>query len=157
MRAIGAAKAPQPAIRLNASPISEVELKIRQLENQIAQRAYEFFEARGGEHGHDWEDWFRAESELLRPVSVAVSESERRISLRVNVLGFDAGQVKVSVEPTRVAVLGTKGKATRGMSDYPEQTFRIIELPSSVNPEAAAIAFESGVIKLELFKAARSA
>ena len=30
----------------------------------IAQRAYELFEARGCEHGHDWEDWFRAESEL---------------------------------------------------------------------------------------------
>ncbi|HEX4920984.1 MAG TPA: DUF2934 domain-containing protein [Candidatus Bathyarchaeia archaeon] len=30
----------------------------------IACRAYELFEARGCEHGHDWEDWFRAESEL---------------------------------------------------------------------------------------------
>lgn len=30
----------------------------------IAQRAYELFESRCYEHGHDWEDWFRAESEL---------------------------------------------------------------------------------------------
>lgn len=30
----------------------------------IAQRAYELFERRGREHGHDWEDWFRAKSEL---------------------------------------------------------------------------------------------
>jgi len=27
-------------------------------------RAYELFEARGCEHGHDREDWFRAESDL---------------------------------------------------------------------------------------------
>ncbi|MBI4537077.1 MAG: DUF2934 domain-containing protein [candidate division NC10 bacterium] len=31
----------------------------------IATRAYELFLARGAEHGCDWEDWFRAESELL--------------------------------------------------------------------------------------------
>ena len=30
----------------------------------IAWRAYELFEMRGCEHGHAWEDWFRAESEL---------------------------------------------------------------------------------------------
>ena len=30
----------------------------------IARRAYELFETRACEHGHDWEDWFRAESEL---------------------------------------------------------------------------------------------
>jgi hypothetical protein len=30
----------------------------------IAQRAYERFVTRGGEHGHDQEDWFEAEREL---------------------------------------------------------------------------------------------
>jgi hypothetical protein len=28
---------------------------------EIARVAYELFERRGGEHGHDWEDWFKAE------------------------------------------------------------------------------------------------
>ena len=31
---------------------------------QIAKRAYELFVARGGEHGHDQEDWLQAEREL---------------------------------------------------------------------------------------------
>ncbi len=30
----------------------------------IARRAHEFFEMRGCENGHGWEDWFRAELEL---------------------------------------------------------------------------------------------
>jgi hypothetical protein len=34
----------------------------------IARRAYERFETRGGEHGHDLEDWFEAERELGRQV-----------------------------------------------------------------------------------------
>ncbi len=31
----------------------------------IARRAYELFLQRGGEHGHDWEDWLAAERELV--------------------------------------------------------------------------------------------
>jgi hypothetical protein len=38
--------------------------EMQQAHPAIARRAYELFETRGCEHGHDWEDWFRAESEL---------------------------------------------------------------------------------------------
>jgi DUF2934 family protein len=31
----------------------------------IANRAYDLFLARGGEHGHDLDDWLQAEQELL--------------------------------------------------------------------------------------------
>jgi hypothetical protein len=31
--------------------------------DEIARRAYELFEERGREPGHEWEDWFRAERE----------------------------------------------------------------------------------------------
>jgi hypothetical protein len=34
------------------------------LHRQIEYRAHELFEARGGQHGRDWEDWFRAEREI---------------------------------------------------------------------------------------------
>ncbi len=33
-------------------------------EEKIRARAYELFEARGREEGHDLEDWFRAEEEI---------------------------------------------------------------------------------------------
>ena len=34
------------------------------VEEEIRQRAYELFEARGGEEGHELEDWLRAEEEI---------------------------------------------------------------------------------------------
>jgi hypothetical protein len=40
------------------------EMEMQQEHLAIAHRAYELFEMRGCEHGRDWEDWFRAESEL---------------------------------------------------------------------------------------------
>ena len=33
-------------------------------EHDIARHAYDLFLARGGEHGHDVEDWLRAQREL---------------------------------------------------------------------------------------------
>src|ERR1039458_890687 len=89
-------KTPDPSTKLLSRHNPEELLREAQpLELALARRAYELFEARGGEHGHDWEDWFRAQSELLRPVSVTMAESEDRLSVRANVLGFEAKELKV--------------------------------------------------------------
>ena len=36
-----------------------------ELEDQIRRRAYELYEARGREDGHDFDDWLQAETEIL--------------------------------------------------------------------------------------------
>lgn len=49
----------------SASPEKAVSRLDRQtIEERIRTRAYELFEERGREEGHDWEDWFRAEEEI---------------------------------------------------------------------------------------------
>jgi hypothetical protein len=35
-----------------------------QLQRRIAERAYQLYEMRGCSHGHDFEDWLRAEREV---------------------------------------------------------------------------------------------
>jgi hypothetical protein len=40
------------------------DLQELELEHQIRQLAYELYEARGRENGHDLEDWLRAEEEI---------------------------------------------------------------------------------------------
>jgi HSP20 family protein len=127
----------------------------------ITRRAYELFETRGREHGHDWEDWFRAESELLRPVSVAMSESEDRISVRANVYGFEASELKVSIEPRRITILGEKqlstteaeGRKVGLVAWYPDQILQVISLAADVTAENAVVEFQTGLLKFELPKA----
>lgn len=36
-----------------------------EVQQRIKERAYELFEERGREHGHDVDDWLRAETEVL--------------------------------------------------------------------------------------------
>ncbi len=38
---------------------------LRPLEGEIRQRAYELYEARGREDGHELDDWLQAEAEIL--------------------------------------------------------------------------------------------
>ena len=45
----------------------------QELENKIRQRAYELYEARGREDGHDLEDWLRAEEEITAKTARGVA------------------------------------------------------------------------------------
>jgi len=38
-------------------------------DSDVARRAYDLYRARGGEHGHDVDDWMEAERELQRSSS----------------------------------------------------------------------------------------
>ena len=48
-------------------PTTEIsELQEFELEYQIRLRAYQLYEARGRKDGHEQEDWFRAEAEIMQ-------------------------------------------------------------------------------------------
>src|SRR5262249_1078779 len=54
-------------------PESQLD-KFRKLQEAMARRAYELFEGRGGEQGQDLADWLRAESDILQPLPIKVTE-----------------------------------------------------------------------------------
>jgi len=152
------AKTSPPVTQIHPSPPDTLQWETQQIGLAIAHRAYEIFEARNCEHGHDWEDWFQAESELLRPVSIAMSESANRISVRVNIPGFSENELKIGVEPKGITIVGRKdSRLTQGDEERtapPNQVLRCISLTSEIDTAGAAIELESGVLKLELPKVA---
>jgi HSP20 family protein len=154
-----------PAALLSVRNPDDLRWEMQQVQLAIARRAYELFETRAFGHGHDWEDWFRAESELLRPVSISMQESADRISVRANVLGFEENELGVSIEPRRISILGKKeASATEtegGKVEYidwvPDQILQIIDLATEVMPENAVLELQAGQLKIELHKAERKA
>jgi len=44
-------------------------VKKEEIERKIAERAYFYFAERGYVHGHDFEDWIRAEKEILEELN----------------------------------------------------------------------------------------
>jgi len=127
----------------------------------IARRAYELFEAHRCDHGHDREDWFQAEAELLNPVPFATTEDKDSITVRADVFGFEADELKTAIEPRRVLLLGKKPSdaAARAAAKNLEskRILCVIDLPSEIDPSEATVQFKSGVITFNLPKVMKSA
>jgi len=153
----------QTATLLKPRGPEQLRWEIQRIQLAITRRAYEIFENRNREHGHDWEDWFRAESELLRPISVAIAETPDCLSIRANVLGFSAEEVQIGIEPKRIAIVGTKkaplapeGPKSASGDFTPEWMLKLMELPSEIDPAGAIVEFQTGVLKFELPKMAKN-
>ncbi len=162
MKSAKTSKPAPPSILLQPCDPAAMQWEMQQVQLGIARRAFELFEARNREHGHDWEDWFQAESELLRPVSTAISETANRFSLRANVLGLSGDELKVSLEPKRVVILGGRAinpagqKETPSADFYPDQILKVITLTSEIDPEGAVVELQGGVLRFELPKVKKS-
>ncbi len=146
-------KASPRATRIKPAAADALQWEAQQIGRAITQRAYELFAVRNCEHGHDWEDWFQAESELLRPVSIAISESPNRISIRASIDGFSKDEFRVGIEPKNITIVGSKNVSTLpnqdGCISTPNQILRSIALTAENDIDGAIIELESGVLKLE--------
>jgi HSP20 family molecular chaperone IbpA len=126
----------------------------------VARRAYQFFESRGYENGHDIEDWLRAESELLCPVPVEIKESNDHLTVLAGVGGFSAQEIEIGVEPQRLFISGKKkvapeksGKDAVYVEEKLDKIFRTIDLSAQVNPSKLAAKLEDQTLKITLPKA----
>ncbi|HEX5084580.1 MAG TPA: Hsp20 family protein [Blastocatellia bacterium] len=153
-------QAPASPVLVEAEKLFEQMKEFSQL---VARRAYERFEARGREFGHDLEDWFRAESEVMRRVPVEIKEAENQITVRAEVPGFTADAIKVSVEPRRLVI---SGKPEKAAEEKKEQTLfseirsnqfcRELTLPAEVDPAKTTAVLKNGVLELAFTKAGES-
>ena len=133
--------------------------QMKEFSQSVAHRAYEYFQARGGELGHELEDWFRAESELMEMVPVEIKESEKQVVVRAQVPGFAADEINVSVEPQRLIVSGKAEKMTEEkkketlLSEVRSNQFcRELRLPAEVDPAKTTAVLKDGVLELVFAK-----
>jgi HSP20 family protein len=145
-------------------PASNLFDRIEDLSNSIARRAFEIFDGRGRGHGHDLEDWLRAESELLHPVHLDIAQSDYAYTVRLEVPGYTAKELEVGVEPHRLTVSGTREisqERTSKKTVYKEhcmnQILRTIDLPAGVDSSRVTATLRDGVLELSMPKTARKA
>jgi HSP20 family protein len=127
----------------------------------VAERAYEIFEGNGRAFGHDVEDWFKAEMELLHPVHVEITQSGEELEVKAEVPGFNEKEIEVSVEPRRLTITGKREnnrKEKKGQTVYQEscsdQILRIVDLPSAVDADKVTATLKNGTLQMTMPKAA---
>lgn len=62
---------PKPIRMLNRKP--EARSSAEKIQEQIRQKAYELYEQRDREDGHELDDWLKAESEVTRRAKVTAT------------------------------------------------------------------------------------
>lgn len=155
----------QPVTEPKAPALVEIEKIFEQLKDfteTVGRRAYEFFEERGREIGHDLEDWFRAESELIRHVPVEIKDTEQNLIVRAEVPGFNAQDNKISVDARQLMLSGkveTTSEEKTEKTVYNErrtqQFYRTVTLPTDVDAAKAVSSLKDGVLELTLPKVAK--
>ncbi len=137
--------------------------RMRETYDSIASRAFEIFESSGQTFGHDLDDWFRAESELLHPVHLDIAESGNALTVRAEVPGFSAKEIEVSVEPRRLTISGkreTKEERKTGKTIYSErcadQILRVLDLPAEIDTGKVEATLRDGILELAMPKAAEA-
>jgi HSP20 family protein len=137
------------------------EHRIDDILNSVSKRAYELFESNGRTFGHELDDWFKAEEEILHPVHLNMVETDKALEVKAEVPGFNAKELEISVEPQRLTISGkreTKKEAKKGKTVYSEscasEIFRTVDLPAEVDAEKVSATLDNGVLNLEMPKTA---
>jgi HSP20 family protein len=138
---------------------STFDHSLKEIYDDVSRRAYELFAQGGYQNGRHFEDWLRAESEMLEPVPVEIVDNEESLTLHAEVPGFAPKDLEVKVEPSRVLIRGRaekKAQRSAGKTIYTEfeknQIFRVVNLPEKVNPERVTANLRDGVLEVTLQK-----
>ena len=155
--AIQPAKAPVP---VKQSATGDVFDRIQQTYDSIARRAFEIFDNNGRWLVHELEDWFRAESELLHPVHLEITESDDNLTVLAEVPGFSTKELEINVEPRKLTIAGkheAQQESKKGKTIYSErcaeQILRVVDLPAEVDSSKVSAILKDGILNIELPKA----
>src|SRR5271165_3178257 len=99
--AVQQARVPVP---VKESATSDVLDQIQQTYDAIARRAFEIFSDNGRWLGHELDDWFRAESELLHPIHLEIAEWDDNLTVQAEVPGFSIQELEINVEPRKLTI-----------------------------------------------------
>jgi type II secretory pathway predicted ATPase ExeA/HSP20 family molecular chaperone IbpA len=131
----------------------------QEINDLIASRAYELFESSGFTHGHAREDWLRAESEILLKVPVDVTETETELTVRADVPGFGEKDLELRIAPRSLCILGRRQETSEqkeGKTIYSErrskQIFRMLDLPSEIDPDGLNATVSDGLLEIKVAK-----
>jgi HSP20 family molecular chaperone IbpA len=141
-------------------PVVEADVfdRMNETTSLIAERAFEIYESRGGSHGSDQDDWFKAEAELVPKLSIEYNVTESAIRLTAKVPGFDARDLEVEVGHQRAVIFGIHidSNRTAAGSGEGKKMIGVAELPFDVDPRSARATLQSGTLEIVLPRLSRA-
>jgi len=121
---------------------------------EVRHRAFDYFQQRGELLGNDWEDWLRAEREVLWRPPAEMFENASTIVLRVAVPGFPPESIQVTATPHSLLIQGTEMHQHDGLEnrlhfcEFGQRLFRRFDLPARVDPNKVSATLDKGIVEI---------
>ena len=123
---------------------------------EVERRAFDLFEKRGCEFGHELEDWLNAEHEVLGRHAGELAEKDGTYEMRISLPGFEAKEVEVTATPNEIVVhAATKQekKEEKGNVLWTEfgsnDVYGRFAVPNSINVDKVTANLENGLLRIK--------
>ena len=144
-------KAMQPETPPKILTGQDVETLQSAIQQMISSRAYEIYETRGRESGHDLDDWVQAEQELNRSESLEVIDTGREIRILARVNSLSGEELAIGVSQQRVIILGDNpGSGAAGLQSRRPALLHVVNLVPKINPSEAVAQISNGILEVTL-------
>jgi HSP20 family protein len=129
----------------------------------VQRRAFELFEKRGREDGHELEDWLKAEHELFGWPAAELAEKNGAYEIGVTLPGFEPKDVEVTATPAEVVIHAATQKEKKSQKDNviwtefgADDVYRRFEVPNAINVDQVTAKLDNGLLRVIAPKIAKA-
>lgn len=134
--------------------------KVRQLFEDVQEKAFNLFEKRGRQPGRALEDWLKAEHEILGDWPAAeFIDTEKGYELRLTLPGFEAKEIEVTAVPGEIVVHAKTQHAGKGKKAHivwsefgSNEVYRRFELPDPIDVNTTFANLDKGILHITAAK-----
>lgn len=126
----------------------------------VRNRAFQLFEGRGCQTGHDFDDWLQAERELMGAPAAELTDKGNAYEAQIALPGFDPKDVEVTATPDEIVVHAASKKEKTSESGqilwsefFSNEVFRRIPAPAPLNTNNTTAVLEQGILRINAPKA----
>jgi len=135
--------------------------RIAQFTMETSKKAYDYFLLRGNEFSSHFDDWLKAEMDVLRPTPLQITETDEFINVNAAVPGFKPEEIEISIKDALLIISGEsrsddmKENDKVFLNEWRSNCFcRQITLPSEVETDNVTALLKDGILHLSLKKKA---
>jgi len=150
----------QQVKKVGSEPLPIFETIDKRLDD-VRRRAFELFEKRGYQLGHEIDDWLKAEHDVFGWPAAELAEKDGKYEAQITLPGFEAKDVQVTATPSKI-IVHAETKHEKKVEEPnvlwtefgSNDVYRRFELPTPIDVDKTSATLDNGMLHIIAAKAA---